>query len=101
MFVIVDAHLQVSKVFALTFRDLNLWVPLFLTLLFLMESFIKEFILVINDEMIGAIGKWDDRSVWQTPPKASSHCNSETKLVILWCELGDIDHLWVHRCYFV
>jgi hypothetical protein len=53
-------------------------VTLFFALLFLMESFIKEFILVINNEVVRAVGKGDHRSVWQTPAEAPGYCNGET-----------------------
>jgi hypothetical protein len=96
MFIVVDAHFQVGKVLALAFRDLHLWVSFFLTLLFLVESFIKEFILVINDEVVGAVSKRYHRSVWQAPTKAPSHSYSKSKLVILRSKLGDINHLWIH-----
>jgi hypothetical protein len=60
MFVIVDAHLQVGKVLAFTLSYLHLRVSLLLSFLLLVESFIKEFILVIDDEVVGAVGKGND-----------------------------------------
>jgi hypothetical protein len=60
MFVIIDAHLQVSKVLAFTLSYLDLRVALLLSFLFLVESFIKEFILVIDDEVVGAVGEGHD-----------------------------------------
>jgi hypothetical protein len=66
------------KVFIFARIELYGGVSLTLSSFSFMQDFIVELILIINYEMVCAVGKWDNRSVWQTPTKAASHSYSKT-----------------------
>lgn len=60
-----------------------------------MEALTVELVLIVDDEVVGTVGKGYDGGMGETPPETSGHGDSEGKLVVLWGELGNVKPMGV------
>jgi len=59
--------------------------------LLVVQSLAVELVLVVDDEVVGAIGEGDDGRVWETPAEAPCDSDGECQLVVLSGELLNIN----------